>query len=284
MISPRVARWVWAVVVGAVLATRLLAGQPPGSLTGVVRDPSGKPVPAVWIAREGFKDRSGGTPWWRSDVDGRFKIEGLPEGEVVLRVVPGEAHLGHGFLVRAAAGQTDVPIVVDPGPQVFLRIADYQAPKGEPRYARLVWQEADGRRPVRYAPVAPDGRIRFVQLPATASFELWGAAGPGRPVHVVGLHAGDAEVSVQPTKGRTISGRVLLREGESPQRAEVVVTAFPGFHVGRSSIAADGTFTVGDLPEGKYTVTASFVAGEMSMPVKAQAEAGAANVVLDLRP
>jgi hypothetical protein len=260
-------------VVGAALVTRHVIAeeaQRSGVLTGVVRDPAGKPVPAVWIAREGHRDRAGVTPWWRTDVEGRFRIEGLPEGEVVLRVVPGDATLFAGTLVRTSA-RTDVPVVVEPGPELFLRIADYVAPKDSVSHARVTWVLPDGRRPVRYSPIAPDGRIRFIQLPADATLDLWASAGPGKPVRVAAV------------PGLQISGKVLVAAGDSPRRAAVVAEAYPHFSVGRVTPAADGSFVITDLPEGTYRMVATFTSGEIPLPVATEVRAGASDVVFDLR-
>ena len=41
-------------------------------IAGVVRDEQGRPVPAVWIEREGYRPAWGGPPAWRTDVHGRF--------------------------------------------------------------------------------------------------------------------------------------------------------------------------------------------------------------------
>jgi hypothetical protein len=229
-------------------------------------------------------------------VEGRFRFEGLPEGKVVLRVmgvsqvVMGVSlDIGTGFLIETTAGTKDLAVVVEPGPQVLVRIAGYQAPQeGEWRYpfgyARLVWLEADGSRPVRYAPVSKDGRARFVQLPQGRSFELWAAAGGGRAVRTAGLDAGKLEVRVEAKEAKKVSGKVLVRAKDKPRLkyANVTAQAYTGFVVSKAHPAADGTFTIGDLPEGTYTVSAAFNQGEVLDSLPVTAPAGAKDVVLDL--
>ena len=255
------------------------------AVEGVIQDASGRAMPGVWIAREGHKDRIGGTPWWRSGPDGRFRIDDLPAGKLTLRVVPGEASLSSpaSKLVETEAGTTDLTIVLDPGPQLFLRIADYVDPEGQPRYARLVWEEPDGRRPVRYAPIRSDGWTRFVRLPADRDLEVWAMAASNRPVHRGGLRTGDEEQRLVPTEGRTIRGRVLPSDPDSLRRIEVVVEAHPRFVVGRARVSADGSFVVSGLPEGTYRVSAAFTSGAVSLPVVQELATGTTDAVFDLR-
>jgi hypothetical protein len=284
------------VVISGVLAAgggALVAGpvgEPQGFVSGVVKDPAGVPVPSVWIRTEEFRDRAGAPLRERSDVEGRFRFEGLPEGKVVLRVMGVSQDIRTGFLIETTAGTKDLAVTVEPGPQVLVRIAGYEAPQeGEGRYARgyarLVWLEADGSRPVRYAPVSKDGRARFVQLPQDRSFELWCAAGGGRAVRTAGLKAGELEVRVEAKEAKKVSGRVLVRARDKPRLeiADVTAEAYSGFVVGSAHPAADGTFTIGDLPEGTYTVSAAFNRGEVLGSLPVTVPASATDLVLDLR-
>lgn len=67
--------------------------------------------------------------WKRSDVDGRFRFEQLPEGKVVLRVVGAEADIRTGFLVETTAGTKDLAVLIEPGPHVLPRIEGYEPPQ-----------------------------------------------------------------------------------------------------------------------------------------------------------
>jgi hypothetical protein len=258
-------------------------GEPHGFVSGIVKDPAGVPVPSIWIACKGFSVE-------RSDIEGRFRFEGLPEGKVVLRVMGAASpYIRTGFLIETATGTKDLAVVVEPGPQVLVRIAGYEAPHaGERRYpfgyARLAWLEADGSRPVRYAPISKDGRVRFVQLPRDTAFELWAAAGGGRAVRTAGLEASDSEVRVEANEAKKVSGKVLVRAKDNPRLRYAAVTAeaYSGFVVSDAHPTADGTFTIGDLPEGTYTVRAAFNAGEVLDSLPVTVPAGAKDVVLDL--
>jgi hypothetical protein len=258
-------------------------------VSGIVKDPAGVPVPSIWIATEGFEDRAGVPLTERSDVEGRFRFEGLPEGKVVLRVMGASEDIRTGFLIETKAGTKDLVVIVEPGPQLLVWISGYVAPhEGEGGYAhghaRLVWLESDGSRPVRYAPVSKDGRARFVQLPRDRSFELWATAGGGRAVRTAGLTTGESEVRVEAKEGKEVSGKVLVRPKDKPrlEHADVVAQAYPGFVVSDAHPAADGTFSIGNLPEGTYTIAAAFNWGEVLDSLPVVAPAGAKDLVLVL--
>jgi hypothetical protein len=256
--------------------------EPKGFVAGFVRDPAGVPVPSIWIAREGFRDRIGGVHWARSDIEGRFRFEGLPDGKVVLRVTGAIADVRTGVLVETTAGTKELAVVVEPGPQVLARIAGYQPPAGPDRYARLVTPGATDYHSARYAPVSRDGRVRFVQLEKDAPYELWVGAGNGRTVRAGGLLPSDREVSLEPQPGKTITGRVLVGKRHRVERARVTAYAYPGFEVGRATPASDGTFAIQDLPEGTYTVSAGFHAGEVLDSSPVTVAAGAKDLVLEI--
>lgn len=274
---------VTAALVAAVFAVRALDAQPVAVVEGLVRDPAGLPIPSVWIAREGYRNRSGGVPWWRTDVHGRFRVDGVSEGKVLLRVVPGDASILTGEVVETSANVRDLVIVVEPGPQLLMRIADYVAPEGEPRHARLTWAEPDGRRVTRYAPIRKDGWTRFVRLPQDRDLEAWALAKAGRPVRTSSLRAGDTEVRLVAVAGQEIRGKLVVSARDSVRNVGLSAYAHRGFRIGSASIEADGTFVVSDLPEGTYRVSASFESGNVSVPVARELRTGTTDAVLDLR-
>jgi hypothetical protein len=255
------------------------------SVSGVIQDGEGRAIPGAGLVRDGYKDRTGGTPWWTTDAAGRFRIDGLPAGPVTLKVFPGDRSLfaPNGRVVETTAGTKDLVIVVDPGPQIFVKISDYQSPAGDPRYARLIWFESDGRRPTRYAPIRSDGWTRFVGLPADGTFELWTWAAKNRPVRVAGLRPGDQEHAVAPTEGRTIRGKVLVDPADARRGVGVGAEAYPGFDVASAKVAADGTFEIQGLPEGIYRVQARIQGNPIEMPVGKELRTGVSDAVFDLR-
>ncbi len=80
------------------------------SVSGVVVDPDGKPVPNVWIYCTG-KDQAGINS--HTDADGRFKADGIFEGQVDISAsVKGKDRGWLGGSVSVQAGATNVRIVL----------------------------------------------------------------------------------------------------------------------------------------------------------------------------
>lgn len=254
-------------------------------LRGVVRDTDGTPLPAVWLAIDGHRDRAGLQRWTRTDHAGRFEIASPPQGDIDLRVVTGVARLSAGTVQRIRSGTTDVVIELPPMPMVTARILDYVPPEGDPRHARLTWVDPDGRRVTRHTPIGRDGSLRFVDVPVDTAFELWALAAPERPVRNSGLRAGKGATEVSAVKGERITGRIVLEPGdtESLKRVSVWAHVYPDFEAGRVTLENDGAFVISNLPPGTYVVGAAFTMGAVSDSKEQQVESGATGVELDLR-
>ena len=173
-------------------------------------------------------------------------------------------------------------VTLDPGPVLDVHITDFVHAKGTEPYARVTWTKKDGRRPTRYAPIRPDGTVRFVGVPADTPLELWATASPGRPVHANGLKAGSSRRAVTSIKGLTITGTVLGATG-AINRTSVTAHVREHFKVGRTRLEPSGAFVISDLPPGTYTVRAQFTAGAISASPPVVVKAGARSVKLDLR-
>ena len=63
---------------------------------------------------------------------------------------------GKRTVVETRAGVRDLTIVLDPGPSLFLRIVGY-VPGFQVGTARVLSEDPDGTRDVRYAPIRDDG-------------------------------------------------------------------------------------------------------------------------------
>ncbi len=272
----------------------------PLSITGVVRDEQGRPIPFVWIEVEGFPATLRSPPPWRTDVHGRFQTDDVPAGPATLLVTVG-ARPGTTptKVVKTKAGARDLSIVLDPGPQLFVRIVDY-VPGEQERYARVTWAEPDGARRIRYAPIRADGRARFVALPPDRAFELWAEAElDRRHVRARGLEPGPTEHRVDRHEVRSIAGSVRGSKarldqtdaqsvGPLRERLRVVVFAsaprghpFRDFRVAETRVQEDGSFRIHGLPAGTYEVEVGTGTGEV-LWVSKTVETGTMDVLFDL--
>ncbi|MCC7138919.1 MAG: carboxypeptidase regulatory-like domain-containing protein [Planctomycetes bacterium] len=277
-------------------------------IAGVVRDPQGCPMPAVWVEVEGHRNPHSSPPAWRTDVHGRFQIENVPRGPAKVLVTTGDFWAAQRLAptgvastqatkeVETRAGVRDLEIVLDPGPQLLVRIVGY-VPGEQVRGARVTWEEPDGTSDWRWTPLREDGWARFVALPADRTFELWAEAElDQRHVRATGLKPGDAEQRIERHEVRDIAGKVrasqsLLackkewRGSLAHFRVDVYLRGqrgpASGLSVARTRVQSDGSFRVRGLPPGTYRVHAGTHAGEI-IDVSKEVEAGTTDVVLDL--
>lgn len=267
-------------------------------ISGVVRDEQGRPIPAVWIEVEGYPRPNSGIPAWRTDAHGRLQIDDVPRGPVKLLVTTGDwSTYAKKRVVETRAGVRDLVIVLDPGPQLFLRIVGY-VPGTQVGWARVTWEEPDGERSVRqvrYAPIRDDGWIRFVALPPDREFEVWADAEINRRiVRAQGLKPGESERRIEPGEVKDIAGKVgVSREfrerktaqWQEPLREEdftVDVYAHPDFLVAHTRVLSDGSFRVHGLPPGAYVVSAELLHGDRGDPSRwKRVEAGTTDLVID---
>ncbi len=277
----------------------LEAGSGPPSIAGVVHDDQGQPIPAVWIYVEGHPKPNQSPPAWRTDVDGRFEIDDIPRGPVKLLVTGGSlySNVAKKQIVETRTGVRDLVIVIDPGPQLFLRIVGY-VPGEQERYARVMWAEPDGAHEIRYAPIRDDGWTRFVTLPLDREFEMWAEAEVNRRhVCAPGLKPGDTEHRIEIQEVKDIAGKVRaskalmesrIEEAPGPllDRLRVVVYAKAPrgaphfqFRVVQGRVEQDGSFRVRGLPPGMYVVSIGTGMGEV-FSVEKYLEAGTTDAIV----
>lgn len=289
--------------VGLLLAPPTAHGGPEAKYTtikGVVRDREGNPVSRAFLQVEGRpnhpdtrpKDPSvertfTGSGWWDADAQGRFEIDNAPEGTGKLRAVAGDWTLfpRAGTVVEIRGGTRDLVVTVETGREIRLKVEPYNPRTAWKRNgARLVLGHSKYETDFRWAPIADDGSVRFVQLPDNQTFEVWGHATGDMPFKESGLVPSREVRTIRARSGLTISGKVLVRAKDKPrlEQADVTAEPYPRFVVGRAHPAADGTFTIGDLPEGTYTVSAAFNQGEVLDSLPVTVPAGARDLVLDL--
>lgn len=277
--------------VGLVLAPTGAHGGDPGSrgttLAGVIRDREGEPISRAFVQVEGWRDRAGTMPWYQADGRGRFEIKEVPEGPVRLRAVAGHSSLfpQAGTVVQTRGGARDLVVTLETGRELRLKVEPYDSrAMGPDNGARLVWGTEPGAATTdfRWAPIAEDGSIRFVQLPDKPAFEVWGRASVDSPFKEGGLVPGKEVKTIRPLPGLTISGKIVPAKYAIEERAIAYANAYPGFIAARGLVKADGTFVIKGLPEGEYTVIGELRPNRDTMASKT-VRTGATDVVLDFR-
>jgi hypothetical protein len=253
----------------------------------------------VWIEVEGYPKPLQDPPAWRTDVNGRFQIDDVPQGPATLLVTAGNfwSPSSPKKVIKTRAGVRDLVIVLDPGPQLILRIVGYvPGPVPEARGARVTWEEPDGKRDDRWAPIRDDGWVRFVALPPDREFELWADVEVNRRlVRARGLKPGGAERRIEAHEVKDIAGKVQASEallektypgnvvGPLRKHLTVDVYAHPQFLVAHTRVQDDGSFRLHGLPPGTYHLCVELFHGDFGHPPKCKrVEAGTTDVVIGL--
>jgi hypothetical protein len=269
-------------------------------IEGVVRDEQGRPIPRAWIEVEGYPKPLRSPAAWDSDVHGRFRIDDVPLGPAKLLVTTGNwLYPAKKKVVETRAGVRDLVIVLDPGPQLFLRIVGY-VPGQQERGARVTWEDPDGERDWRWAPIRDDGWVRFVDLPPDREFELWAEAEVNRRhVRARGLKPGEAEQRIERHEVKDIAGKVRESQARLERRSEEArglqlehlrVDVYPcgprgvawDLRLERVWAANDGSFRVHGLPPGAYLLDVGGIKPGPFPEGSKRVEAGTTDVVIDL--
>jgi hypothetical protein len=226
---------------------------PAVSIRGVVRDDAGKALGDTQV----IATRIG--KWLREEArsadDGTFEVAHLEPGRYRLEARHGALQ---GFVTgtaEAAAGATDVAIVLraDPLKDFVARIEDW--PAGTTGQAHVASVAEDTKTHTEWiAAVEPDGRVNVPHVRVRDSYSVWvWRPQDGRYVYARGLKIGDAETRLRLQAGRSVRGRV-----RAPQGAEKLRVTLAGLDFSAGvPVGANGEYEIRGLPDGEVEVTAS---------------------------
>jgi protocatechuate 3,4-dioxygenase beta subunit len=268
----------------------------PGStLSGVVRDAQGRPVPgaAVRAEAEAHAVRFQSPGWWTpiaADAKGRFEIAGIKPG--TYRIVVRSPGFAPGFVPGVSVqdgSDAEVDVVLYAGGTVSGRLLDKN---DRPVVGRVTVQELEGQdapfglEDVLATEAGADGRFRLTALPPGSHALAVLAPGHGgqRVAFDVGTTGEPVDLGdIVLETGLAIRGRVRDKAGLPVSDAQVAgwsrSAGFrPPAHV---STASDGSYVLAGLQPGSYNVKVTAPGyGEDSR----SAEAGAEGVDFALAP
>lgn len=229
------------------------------TISGVVRDGAGKPVPGANVQCSKDKQAWSGT---QAGDDGRFSCGGLTAGEYYVKArigwgsEPADGAAAEKDTQRVPAGAKDVVLTVDAGLELVVKIENWPADGPTWHNPQL---SVEGTRPRNLGwsneQIDSEGKVRFRGLRDSETYRLWipPIAG-GLSCVATGLRAGGAEVRVRLTPGKSITGRINAPAGASG--LNVSASAEGGGYGVSGTIEADGRYRIEGLPEGSYAVYA----------------------------
>ncbi len=298
--SPVIAGFAVVCVVGglALLPTSVHSGESRTkgtTVTGVIQDQDGQRISRAFVQLDRESTTSVPFQWTAADARGRFVLKNVPAGAVRIRAVAGAHYLfpSSGKVIASKGGARGLVITLEAGREVRVKVEDFDrydhsgtgSGVGPVPAARLVWdQPKNESRDFRWAPIAKDGSVRFVQLPDKPSFEVWGHASLDRPFKKSGLKPSKTVTVIRTVRGFRISGEILPAKVAVEDDPSVVAQPHTGFRVGFVRIKSDGTFLIRGLIEGEYDVWCELGNKQKSgMFVIKTVRAGATDVELDFR-
>jgi protocatechuate 3,4-dioxygenase beta subunit len=228
---------------------RLDEGSP---VAGRVRDEDGTAVPRALVTA--LHAGSGRFLDALTDAEGRFAFGALPRGPWSL-VVAADGLLPAHQRLRAGSGQDAVEV----GLERPRRIAGRVTRGGEPVEGAQVHLEGNHRKEA--VQTDAEGRFAVEELRPDATYTLQASAGDADALAQVHLAEGgesreDVELALE--AGARVTGRVVSQGGAPVAGARVSVDALAGGHEDGPTVLSgpDGRFSLGALPEGRYTVSA----------------------------
>ena len=209
----------------------------------------------------------GGAATATTDAAGGFVLRGLPRGQYVLSVQNGWGGTANVQPFRSqptAAGSSDVNLTVQKGLRIAGRIVDET---GELVAQCWIWANAvgkEGAQPVN-AQAKPDGTFELVGLTSDVesynlTFNAQQMGGGFAPVTLEKVKPGTTGLEVVMQSGLKIEGKILDASGKALTNAWI--RAQPIRQDGESGpttrgngiVEADGSFTIGGLEAGRYSL------------------------------
>jgi protocatechuate 3,4-dioxygenase beta subunit len=210
--------------------------------------------------------RGDAPPLVRTDADGRFAISGSPAANrllVSLGSAPGDAILFYAADVSKPAAGDSLEIQLPPVGEVAVVV---RGADGKPAVGATVARPAMGD--ASYVPTDAAGRTTFHSLQETETISA-GLAGLWAQTAVKPIIGGQAEAQIALPRGGSATGNLLFADGAPADGFELRTIAekvadgarpFAGI-APDATTAADGRFTISNLPVGRYRLEA-----ELPMP------------------
>ncbi|HVG94384.1 MAG TPA: carboxypeptidase-like regulatory domain-containing protein, partial [Planctomycetota bacterium] len=254
-------------------------------LTGIVRDPDGRPVP---YARAEWRAADGDWVGTAAREDGRFALRGLPLGPVRVRArhrpapvwgTAGDDRSATGPVspeVEVEPARADVTLVVHTGSTLDVRLP---TSFGDFTTIWLLLQAGDRFVPIEWRWMADRHAWAFRGLDPASTYAVYARTQEGRDVAWrANLRPGPGPVTLDRVVGLAIHVRVLAPPGAKPD----VTVAMHGVPL-PGERTSDGRWVVHHLLDGTWPVTATADVDGAKWTARADVPAGG-SVELELKP
>jgi RNA polymerase sigma factor (sigma-70 family) len=253
---------------GDIPASFAVTMHPVESVAGVVHDEQGRPIegvfvkPMIWIRsggggtdRDDFEDQAP----VKTDAQGRWEFEGMPAGIDSSRVAFRFSHADYQPIQlpsdeALALIRRGTATVLHRGLDIAGRVVDAA---DRPIHGARVYRGGDqSELGVRHADTGPDGRFRFIHVPAGETILTVQAIGHAPDLRKIILGAGLAPVEFRLDPGRKIHGRVFDKKGIPLAGTMVVADGWRGYRSldWRTTTDDDGRFQWSEAPTDAFWI------------------------------
>jgi len=219
-----------------------------GRIVGSLRKPDGTPLAGAHV----FPQLSGrGARGVRTDDEGQFQLEGLPEGELELFVRSEDyGHTARETVVVQAGASIALDVVVREGPKIKGVLRDSE---GEPLADLVVRARSEEGEVRREGKTDADGRYTVANL-YPGRYTVSVSAGRRRAGLIEReLDVGEVDLVLDLVvpSGGTLQGRVVGPDGAPIAEASVYAIVEEDYR-GQAQTDAEGVFALADLPADTY--------------------------------
>jgi len=205
--------------------------------------------------------------WGRTDVDGRFHVRSLP------KQTPFRLTIRHdGFQTLRVNGVTasdqEQSYTLDTGAQIGGIVVDTRGSPIPNVSVGVAVRSEDGNRNHKNVRTGADGRFIAGGLDAgeiTVQLARWNT--DYIPIEPFTVTPGDTAIRIVAEKGESIGGTIVDAAGKPLTQISITALDADAEQVGQTwAWEEDGSFHLGGLPKGRYTIRASrWVEGEMEV-------------------
>jgi RNA polymerase sigma factor (sigma-70 family) len=226
---------------------------PGGSLEGIVRDRSGKPLSGVWFAafaEDGTEDFG----HFRTGADGRYRFAHLPLGIDIQLDISGDELLAQDVTTNLTGAKETRDFTMQPRPKGGSIAGVVLDQQGRPVSGALVSNTGHSSDMVRETKTGPDGRFRLDDLfESYAGKEVFVRAKGSAPKRVAvkpGPRDQPGEVTINLEPGHRIKGRVADEKNQALAGVEVYFSNLNHGNLDGGNATTDdhGLFAFDSLP------------------------------------
>ena len=244
--------------------------EPSGYLSGIVKDETGSPLSEVQVTlTDQVNPNTNSRRSGKTNSLGRYRFDSLPPSTYLLTTRYGELNESEVVTVMMDDNESDITLEATSG--LSIRVSDAQGSPidvGRIYFQRVVDGVAGSWFNPSRLPTRESGLIEFKGIKLGEIQVMLYLPDGARETKTLTIESGNNQLDVQLSAACYITGKAVFQDGSFPGKNIVYVSAKPADDTesttrapGASYTQEDGTFKVGPLAPGEWTLELSTYAG-----------------------